>query len=294
MQRQSAREVSIHAPPRGARHQPAARIVAGVGFQSTRPHEGRDLTDLPSTPTRPFQSTRPHEGRDRPARTEHSFRPRFNPRAPTRGATGWLININVPRLFQSTRPHEGRDVRTSWEISAGNCFNPRAPTRGATGLLDPAVRVVHVSIHAPPRGARPRLDIIQQLLDVFQSTRPHEGRDVPKRLDLYGGTVSIHAPPRGARLGGLRLRELRRGFNPRAPTRGATGDTQLNGFTAAVSIHAPPRGARRRSRGATRLHDGFNPRAPTRGATKAAIATTAYAPFQSTRPHEGRDQAIGR
>src|ERR1039458_8376909 len=57
---------------------------------------------------------------------------------------------------------------------------------------------------------------------VFQSTRPHEGRD-PGALDnVYRRAVSIHAPPRGAR----RFRSIICGwidsFNPRAPTRGAT------------------------------------------------------------------------
>ena len=81
--------VSIHAPPRGARH----------GNQRS------------STPKRAFQSTRPHEGRDHAYPPKDDKRRRFNPRAPTRGATSGIYTSTSAPMFQSTRPHEGRDRR---------------------------------------------------------------------------------------------------------------------------------------------------------------------------------------
>ena len=217
-----------------------------------------------------FQSTRPHEGRDTEIPRPPAPSSRFNPRAPTRGATnpvarihlGTLVSIHAPprgaRLsllaslytiswFQSTRPHEGRDSLPRRPCPPRYCFNPRAPTRGATrrggaefkkrwgfnpraptrGATSHRPRRVaqsHVSIHAPPRGARlsragcirwcwrfnPRAPtrgattkaVVGCLYRVFQSTRPHEGRDLLKRLKRASQHLVC--------------------FNPRAPTRGAT------------------------------------------------------------------------
>ena len=214
----------------------------------------------------------------------------FNPRAPTRGATGSAVGARGVFTFQSTRPHEGRDPAPAAGSLASGRFNPRAPTRGATRHGRPWFRPVRVSIHAPPRGARPHLSKSATAPNSFQSTRPHEGRDTAPEFTDKEDVC----------------------FNPRAPTRGATGKKSRRCCWLLVSIHAPPRGARlvevfREVRRvlfqSTRPHEGrddprvlsmgpfsrFNPRAPTRGATKLLARASRLLEFQSTRPHEGRD-----
>ena len=215
-----------------------------------------------------FQSTRPHEGRDRTSQNLLPRRIRFNPRAPTRGATlrrslptrRTYVSIHAPPRgarrarnpgdavgcwFQSTRPHEGRDDGSVVGMDRFRGFNPRAPTRGATGGSVPRSAAGTVSIHAPPRGARRSQSPKYGSVFSFQSTRPHEGRDQATGAGFPAVGVSIHAPPRGARL--LRMRH----------------------------------GGKRLWFQSTRPHEGRDPESHSR---------RYYPPqFQSTRPHEGRD-----
>ena len=195
-------EVSIHAPPRGARQNRSRRDWPQSRFNPRAPTRGATSNAGPKRGWPVFQSTRPHEGRDqihtaeegadlvsihapprgarRRAGGKRGRRGRFNPRAPTRGATVGLNLINANFWFQSTRPHEGRDLGSRSTVLGVRCFNPRAPTRGATTSLKFSVSIVK-----------------------FQSTRPHEGRDLRRRT---------HKKPS-------------RSFNPRAPTRGATAQS---------------------------------------------------------------------
>ena len=193
---------------------------------------------------------------------------RFNPRAPTRGATIVERPYPLRSAFQSTRPHEGRDSASVASDSSRISFNPRAPTRGATRVPMSAGPSGDVSIHAPPRGARPQFSDAPTIVPMFQSTRPHEGRDDPRVLSMGPfSRFNPRAPTRGATkllARASRLLEFQStrphegrdfyecamagnvcGFNPRAPTRGATQSLIAGGTT---------------------LHS-FNPRAPTRGAT---------------------------
>ena len=213
----------------------------------------------------------------------------FNPRAPTRGATGSAVGARGVFTFQSTRPHEGRDPAPAAGSLASGRFNPRAPTRGATRHGRPWFRPVRVSIHAPPRGARPHLSKSATAPNSFQSTRPHEGRDTAPEFTDKEDVC----------------------FNPRAPTRGATGKKSRRCCWLLVSIHAPPRGARlvevfREVRRvlfqSTRPHEGransallasivsVSIHAPPRGARHILFFDwLVFDWFQSTRPHEGRD-----
>ena len=214
--------VSIHAPPRGARHCAGVYRQGGRMFQSTRPHEGRDGQEIqamllavgfnPRAPTRgatggsvprSAAGTVSIHAPPRGAR-KLSFagfhRIRFNPRAPTRGATHPVFRLARFRLVSIHAPPRGARLRLQRLRVESMCFNPRAPTRGATPLRLLPTLPGSVSIHAPPRGARLMYRCPTGRLVMFQSTRPHEGRDPSSRT----------------------RRQSSRCFNPRAPTRGAT------------------------------------------------------------------------
>ena len=140
-----------------------------------------------------FQSTSPRWGR-RIRITR--LRMRFNPR-PTRGATSANNARAYTNVFQSTPPREGR--LTSIKRMLSNILFQSTPPHGGRPLLRPLNRsAIHVSIHAPTRGAtsppnmsecshpcfnpRPhtRGDFFTSRSTLpskwFQSTPPHEGR----------------------------------------------------------------------------------------------------------------------
>ncbi len=160
-----------------------------------------------------FQSTRPCGARRAIPKSRDPLIPSFNPRAPA-----------------------GRDSLT--RAAAAGSFNPRAPAgrdpqpgQGATARA--------VSIHAPLRGATGRRQRGEQILGLFQSTRPCGARPDQQRQGGHDRRVSIHAPLRGATSSG----------------------------SACISMYSfqstRPCGARRsaaRSRHRTRTR--FNPRAP--------------------------------
>ena len=159
--------------------------------------------------------------------------------APARGATTHSSAVSLGTWFQSTHPH-GVRRRIFRVIKPLNGFNPR--TRTGCDLNSLNVRYgIHVSIHAPARGATPHLVLVHAPPDV-----------------------SIHAPARGA-TSSLHLLSVAICFNPRTRTgcdqgsssvvqaiqfqsthphgvRPATTWQPVDGFDT-VSIHAPARGA---------------------------------------------------
>src|ERR1039458_2702122 len=103
----------------------------------------------------------------------------FNPRAPTRGATGVHPAAQAVVAVSIHAPPRGARLNGIAGILTDLSFQSTRPPGGAvTGVHPAAQAVVAVSIHAPPRGARLN-GIAGILTDLsFQSTRPHEGRDV--------------------------------------------------------------------------------------------------------------------
>ena len=123
----------------------------------------------------------------------------FNPRSPTRGATGETHGGHILIIFQSTLPYAGSDRGLRRPVSdpsfqstlpyAGsdfygtfvflcfNNFNPRSPTRGATrSRTRSGPRRSHFNPRSPTRGATGRITSpIAPLL--FQSTLPYAGSD---------------------------------------------------------------------------------------------------------------------
>ena len=78
---QAARDVSIHAPARGATRFGTNTVSAEAGF-NPRAREGRDIVRRPSVSSdREFQSTRPRGARQKIERDLGMIIARFNPRA---------------------------------------------------------------------------------------------------------------------------------------------------------------------------------------------------------------------
>ena len=95
-----------------------------------------------------------------------------------------------------------------------------APPRGATGKCQVVrVRRNGISIHAPPRGAT-RLRVMRSTSSSYFNSRPSARGDSSKKQAADMEAISIHAPPRGA-----------------------TGCHGCDGKRRFISIHAPPRGA---------------------------------------------------
>ena len=112
------------------------------------------------------------------------------------------------------RAREGRDVQHSSSPSISPRFNPRAREGRDPNELHLAGGL-HVSIHAPARGATSKLST-KLVTDTFQSTRPRGARHGQAFMqDLY--LLSFN--PR-AREGRDKARGMRRciltSFNPRA------------------------------------------------------------------------------
>ena len=146
------REISIHAPTRGATlsgFQPILLLL----FQSTLPREERLNAVAKQATGREFQSTLPREERLRKSGMYHrqnNFNPRSHERsdndtiakmrshiisihAPTRGATQTDAYEAVDYLFQSTLPREERRSTATAYLDSPT-ISIHAPTRGATNL----------------------------------------------------------------------------------------------------------------------------------------------------------------
>ena len=195
-------DVSIHAPARGATSVAGQTAIRPCGFQSTPPRGGRPSCGRRSLTSGACVSIHA------PARgaTSTGFRgtfrtSRFNPRPRAGGDFHDTINRWHTCPFQSTPPRGGR-------LAAARRRRLR----------------MHVSIHAPARGA------------TGSGSRPTSGR---------GSFQST--PPRGGRRSPTTRPAPRNGFNPRPRAGGDFEAGWLGGMADGVSIHAPARGATRGS-----------------------------------------------
>ena len=94
--------------------------------------------------------------------------------APARGATEREVLFLTSGKFQSTPPRGGRPNSLQRVCALTWCFNPRPHAGGDYSALG-SMSDNGVSIHAPTRGATPRL-FLGTSFDVFQSTPPRGGR----------------------------------------------------------------------------------------------------------------------
>ena len=160
------------------------------------------------------------------------------------------------------RTHTGCDAQNSHTSRELQCFNPRTHT-GCDVMPVRYLDSIHVSIHAPTRGATGLVTFFG-FSGAFQSTHPHGVRHTPCfpshpsipvsiHAPTRGATdmtawanavqaVSIHAPTRGATTCAIELADPRV-VSIHAPTRGATSASRLWNYGITVSIHAPTRGA---------------------------------------------------
>ena len=187
------REVSIHAPARGATRF-ARKAVFVLRFQSTRPRGARHA-----------------DGRDDLGDVAVSIH------APARGATVECVGQEHAVLVSIHAPARGATVTAEVAVVVGQ-FQSTRP-RGARHQHGRSPLGWYVSIHAPARGAtRPGQGARGH--ERFQSTRPRGARH-RRRVGRVGWIVSIHAPARGATVDRSTKRALQL-VSIHAPARGAT------------------------------------------------------------------------
>ena len=144
------RQISIHAPPRGATPTAAAYGARSTGFQFTPLREGRLIRISFVVESSLFQFTPLREGR---------------PCVRARMVTYWDFN---------SRPSARGDTRRLLISSSRNYFNSRPSARGDTGGGG-TVKNMNISIHAPPRGATV-IHLFYDQVAQFQFTPLREGR----------------------------------------------------------------------------------------------------------------------
>ncbi len=142
--------VSIHAPARGATIA-GALVPRAEGVSIHAPARGATSANTNASPGQEFQSTPPHGGRPHgDLRIVAVLKVSIH--APARGATAGRSDSRRGRSCFNPRPRTGGDGRSRAIRFRGSCFNPRPRTGG--DALDLGCRdELHVSIHAPARGA---------------------------------------------------------------------------------------------------------------------------------------------
>ena len=165
------RDISIHAPPRGATRRYALLTYMPNYFNSRPSARGDDIITLPCRPCK-FQFTPLREGR-----------PSFSVAA-------------SPKQNFNSRPSARGDQRASTSSPPKPHFNSRPSARGDLNRVSKDEAYL-ISIHAPPRGAtvfvnRPK---IHERISIHA---PPRGATVALHLFITSGRISIHAPPRGA------------------------------------------------------------------------------------------------
>ena len=274
------RNISIHAPPRGATRPVCLLVVVDNNFNS-RPSARGDLSICPSTHVSVFQFTPLREGR-RSILAKSEVRTYFNSRPSARGDGAWCV-LGILESHFNSRPSARGDV-LGYRIRSLRCISIHAPPRGATwrriwrhsttsfqftplregrhlqirGIL---ARFV-ISIHAPPRGATTEITR-RRKSTLFQFTPLREGRRCIVHRE-GSGIVFQFTPLREGRRPDVPLHPVRSYFNSRPSARGdimycrinrtsthfnsrpsARGDRMFRPKTplCLISIHAPPRGA---------------------------------------------------
>ena len=232
------RQISIHAPPRGATSADGILTVQHQ-FQFTPLREGRRQKNARQVSDTYFNS-RPSARGDNDAGRARTALLYFNSRPSARGDPAPRQGKRHAPYFNS-RPSARGDHAAGGSGSHSGNFNSRPSARGDTIRCSPW-QCPAISIHAPPRGATLRTPSIPAAKGLFQFTPLREGRQRVRSVLYYNHKISIHAPPRGATR-----------FPPASPSckvfqftplREGRRLSELNCLpTRSISIHAPPRGA---------------------------------------------------
>ena len=192
----ASRQVSIHAPTRGATTTGRRSPASGRSF-NPRTHAGCDWFIWGNSGNgKTFQSTHPRGVRpDAPARLSApgSFNPRTHAgcdnnmksekanrtvsiHAPTRGATSTLTTLPFTSVFQSTHPRGVRPVPVS-RILASLMFQSTHP-RGVRPTRDRGKNIKQMFQSTHPRGVRRRMYSRFHRCRCF-NPRTHAGCDAP-------------------------------------------------------------------------------------------------------------------
>ena len=148
----SPREISIHAPTRGATEEHRVKFVS-IKISIHAPTRGATFHQTNTIRLLKFQSTLP-QGERRRGSCKSSFISVISIHAPTRGATFPCSQQRFKKLlFQSTLPQGERRFKGDPIIRWINYFNPRSH-KGSDDYPDCFPCFFHaISIHAPTRGA---------------------------------------------------------------------------------------------------------------------------------------------
>ena len=173
------RDISIHAPPRGATSCHCVPPFCGA-FQFTPLREGRPARGSASRLRRTNFNSRPSARGDPPFFVAVFGLSHFNSRPSARGDRKSSAALSPIKTFQFTPLREGRPAADGPLVRAVP-ISIHAPPRGATVLQPPCALVVDISIHAPPRGATAK---DMQFLQIFCSTltNQHGLTIVPRNL----------------------------------------------------------------------------------------------------------------
>ena len=144
--------ISIHAPREGSDGTETSRS-SQQQISIHAPREGSD-GDRPVVPAEHgiFQSTLPVRGATRNAQDDVK-RSVFQSTLPVRGATMRLSDPRTASIFQSTLPVRGATRLPSASCTRASLFQSTLPVRGATLVVDDAVHLREISIHAPREGS---------------------------------------------------------------------------------------------------------------------------------------------
>jgi len=189
--------VSIHAPTRGATKRPdASPDVLRVSIHA--PTRGATRCDFAAAGVASFNS-RAHAGRD--ARRSFSFfrKSDVSIHAPTRGATSSVSVASLDAVFQFTRPRGARPSRAD-SMASASVFQFTRP-RGARPGGRACRRAAGLFQFTRPRGARRRA-LLDYSGDIHVSIHaPTRGATNHDHRPRAAEQVSIHAPTRGATAG---------------------------------------------------------------------------------------------
>ena len=166
-------QISIHAPPRGATHQRAARNA----------NQDISIHAPPRGATRTWCIT--------------FFRVNFNSRPSARGDYAYAEQVKQQLQISIHAPPRGA-TKGQHFISCQLGISIHAPPRGATDRSIREYSRALISIHAPPRGATGDGSRKPCRASHFNS-RPSARGDLSGKSETSGSVpISIHAPPRGA------------------------------------------------------------------------------------------------
>ena len=238
-----------------------------------------------------FQSTHPMRG----ATKEYRFseqETKISIHAPARGATCILRHERKRNKFQSTHPRGVR--RTDDPLPTVTTGFQSTHPRGVRHAHDAqSVEVLHISIHAPARGATQGDARAVPCPDDF-NPRTREGCDVLDPATMQGEQISIHAPARGATSATSTRSASMRDFNPRTPC-GVRRDALSTVHRRRDFNPRTPCGVRLGKNASRRFFDHFNPRTPC-GVRRysGCNGCLRFSPFQSTHPMRGATPCSSR